>query len=59
MTINDIKAITIHMVDKDGNGYISPVSKENFAILVQLFKFIPAEKLNLKVETFDINENEE
>ena len=39
MTTDDIKKMTIYMMDKDGNGYIGPVPEEVFSIVAEFVKF--------------------
>lgn len=39
MTTDDIKKMTVYMMDKDGNGYIGPVPEEVFPIIAEFVKF--------------------
>lgn len=39
MTTDDIKKMTVYMMDKDGNGYIGPVPYEVFPIIAEFVKF--------------------
>ena len=39
MTTEDIKKMSVYMMDNDGNGYIGPVPEEVFPIIASFVKF--------------------
>lgn len=39
MTTEDIKKMTVYMMDKDGNGYIGPVPEDVYPIISEFIKF--------------------
>lgn len=39
MTTDDIKKMTVYMMDKDGNGYIGSVPEEVYPIITEFVKF--------------------
>lgn len=61
MTTDDIKKMTVYMMDKDGNGYIGPVPEEIFPIIAEFVKFVKVNTCQFEmvgIENFVSNKNE-
>lgn len=60
MTTDDIKKMTVYMMDKDGNGYIGPVPKEVFPIVVEFIRFAKVNTCQFEmvgIENFVLTDN--